>query len=111
MTDVEGAPSLKMECVGNKKRGRRSRRPGAPPRVPDGVAEQLEGLLPADRLAEAVRGLEPDEITGPDGLITRLAGRVIEAALGAEPSIWATSTARHRRVAPATSATARPRTR
>jgi hypothetical protein len=85
MTDViEGAPPLKMECVGGKKRKRRSRRPGAPPRLPDEVAEQLERLLPADRLTEAVKGLEPDEITGPGGLITRLAGRVIEAALGAE---------------------------
>jgi putative transposase len=31
-----------------------------------------------------VRGLDADEITGPGGLITQLAGRVIEAALGAE---------------------------
>jgi putative transposase len=32
------------------------------------------------------RALRPDEITGPRGLLTRLAGRVIESALGAELS-------------------------
>jgi putative transposase len=82
---IEGAPSLKMQCVGGKER--RKRRPrGAVegPRLPDEVAEQLEGLLPPERLAEAVKGLDADEITGPGGLITQLAGRVIEAALGAE---------------------------
>ena len=31
-----------------------------------------------------VKGLEPEEITGPGGLLTQLAGRVIETALGAE---------------------------
>ena len=30
------------------------------------------------------RGLRPEEITGPGGLVTQLAGRVIETALGAE---------------------------
>jgi hypothetical protein len=84
MTDViEGAASLKMECVGAKKRKRRSRGAGES-RLADEVAEQLEGLLPAEQLAEAVKGLDPDEITGPGGLITQLAGRVIQAALGAE---------------------------
>jgi putative transposase len=84
MTDViEGAASLKMECVGAKKRKRRARGAGES-RLADEVAEQLEGLLPAEQLAEAVKGLDPDEITGPGGLITQLAGRVIQAALGAE---------------------------
>jgi putative transposase len=84
MTDtIEGAPSLKMECVGAKRRKRRSREP-VTPRLADEVVEQLEGLLPAEALADAVRDLDPDEITGPGGLITQLAGRVIEAALGAE---------------------------
>src|SRR5688572_12118657 len=84
MTDtIEGAPSLKMECAGGKRRKRRSREP-VTPRLPEEVVEQLEGLLPAEALADAVKGLDPDEITGPGGLITRLAGRVIEAALGAE---------------------------
>ena len=46
--------------------------------------ERLAGLLPADALEEALKGLEPDEITGPGGLVAQLAGRVIETALGAE---------------------------
>jgi len=41
-------------------------------------------LLPADALEDALAGLEPEEITGPGGLLTQLAGRVIETALGAE---------------------------
>jgi putative transposase len=31
-----------------------------------------------------LKGLEPEQITGPGGLLTQLAGRVIETALGAE---------------------------
>ena len=31
-----------------------------------------------------MKGLEPEDITGPGGLLTQLAGRVIETALGAE---------------------------
>ena len=31
-----------------------------------------------------MKGLEPEQITGPGGLVTQLAGRVIETALGAE---------------------------
>jgi putative transposase len=81
MTDQMGAP-LKMRCV-----DRKSKRRGRPPkRVADDVGEQLAGLLPEEALSDAVRGLDPAEITGPGGLITRLAGRVIEAALGAELS-------------------------
>jgi putative transposase len=48
--------------------------------------ERLAGLLPADALEDALKGLEPDEITGPGGLVAQLAGRVIETALGAELS-------------------------
>src|ERR1041384_8628661 len=59
---------MKMRCV-----ERKPKRRGRPPK-----------RLPDDALAEAVRGLDPDEITGPGGLIIQLAGRVIEAALGAE---------------------------
>ena len=70
---------MKMRCV--------KREPKRPPkRLPDDVADELAGLLPDEALADAVRGLDPDEITGPGGLITQLAGRVIEAALGAELS-------------------------
>ncbi|CAN5472938.1 IS256 family transposase [soil metagenome] len=46
--------------------------------------ERLAELLPEDALDEALAGLKPDQITGPGGLITALAGRVIEAALEAE---------------------------
>jgi hypothetical protein len=41
-------------------------------------------LLPADALQDALAGLRPEEITGPGGLVTQLAGRVLETALGAE---------------------------
>ena len=43
-------------------------------------------MLPPEALEEALAGLAPEEITGPGGLITQLAGRVVEAALGAELS-------------------------
>ena len=46
--------------------------------------DRLAELLPAEALEDALKGLEPDEITGPGGLLTQLAGRVIETALGAE---------------------------
>jgi putative transposase len=50
----------------------------------DAVVDRLAGLLPPEALEDALKGLEPDEITGPGGLLTQLAGRVIETALGAE---------------------------
>jgi len=52
--------------------------------LPEGEIDRLAGLLPADVLEEALEGLEPGEICGPGGLLTQLAGRVIETALGAE---------------------------
>ena len=52
----------------------------------DAVVDRLAGLLPEEALEDALKGLEPDEITGPGGLLTQLAGRVIETALGAELS-------------------------
>jgi putative transposase len=48
--------------------------------------DRLAGLLPEEALADAPKGLAPEEITGPGGLLTQLAGRVIETALGAELS-------------------------
>jgi putative transposase len=51
---------------------------------PEEVVDRLVGLLPAEELEEALKGLEPEQITGPGGLLTQLAGRVIETALGAE---------------------------
>jgi putative transposase len=50
------------------------------------AVDRLAGLLPAEALEDALKGLEPEEITGPGGLLTQLAGRVIETALGAELS-------------------------
>jgi putative transposase len=48
------------------------------------AVDRLAGLLPPEALEDALKGLEPDEITGPGGLLAQLAGRVIETALGAE---------------------------
>ena len=48
------------------------------------AVDRLAGLLPAEELEDALKGLDPDQITGPGGLLTQLAGRVIETALGAE---------------------------
>ena len=48
------------------------------------AVDRLAGLLPAEALEDALKGLEPEDITGPGGLLTQLAGRVIETALGAE---------------------------
>jgi len=48
------------------------------------VTDRLAGLLPADALQDALEGLRPEEITGPGGLMSQLAGRVLESALGAE---------------------------
>jgi transposase-like protein len=46
--------------------------------------DRLAGLLPDDALQSALEGLDPEDITGPGGLLTQLAGRVVETALGAE---------------------------
>jgi putative transposase len=63
-----------------------SSRPGRPESAGEEVLDRLAGLLPADALEDALAGLRPEEITGPGGLLTQLAGRVIETALGAELS-------------------------
>ena len=38
------------------------------------AADRLAGLLPADELADALKGLDPEQITGTGGLLTQLAG-------------------------------------
>jgi putative transposase len=48
------------------------------------VVDRLGGLLPGEELEKALEGLAPEQITGPGGLLSQLAGRVIETALGAE---------------------------
>src|SRR3954467_3260981 len=55
-----------------------------PQRPPQEVMDRLAGLLPDGALDEAVRGLKPEELSGPGGLLSQLAGRVVEAALEAE---------------------------
>jgi putative transposase len=50
------------------------------------VTDRLAGLLPGGELEEALEGLGPEQLTGPGGLVSQLAGRVIETALGAELS-------------------------
>jgi putative transposase len=54
--------------------------------LPGAEVDRLAGRLPADALEDALVGLDAGEITGPGGLLTQLAGRVMEAALGAELS-------------------------
>src|SRR5215212_709756 len=63
--------------------GRGSQPPSA---LPAEVVDRLAGLLPAEELQDALKGLAPEQVTGPGGLLTQLAGRVIETALGAELS-------------------------
>lgn len=41
------------------------------------AADRLAGLLPTEELEKALEGLAPDQITGPGGLVTQLAGRVM----------------------------------
>jgi putative transposase len=60
--------------------------PVRPESAGEQVADRLAGLLPEDALQDALEGLGPEEITGPGGLMTQLAGRVLETALGAELS-------------------------
>jgi putative transposase len=48
------------------------------------VFDRLAELLPEGALDDAVRGLKPEELSGPGGLLSQLAGRVVEAALEAE---------------------------
>lgn len=52
--------------------------------LPEEVVDRLAELLPEGALDEAVKGLKPEELSGPGGLLSQLAGRVIEAALEAE---------------------------
>jgi putative transposase len=56
----------------------------APAGPPEEVVDRLAGLLPGEELERALEGLEPEQVTGPGGLVSQLAGRVIETALGAE---------------------------
>ncbi len=80
-SSTSGGPSLKMECV--KPKRRRRGRALEREELPGEVCDRLAGLLDEEALEEAVQGLEPEDLTGPGGLLTQLAG---EAALAAELS-------------------------
>src|SRR3954467_6088441 len=67
-----------------KSRGGESSRSARAESAFEEVTDRLAGLLPADALQDVLSGLAPEEITGPGGLMTQLAGRVLETALGAE---------------------------
>src|SRR5215218_11103814 len=73
-----------MSTSKSKIRGDESSRPASHESSVEQARDRLEGLLPEDALQDALKGLEPEEITGAGGLLTQLAGRVIETALGAE---------------------------
>jgi putative transposase len=55
-----------------------------PGELPEATRDRLAELLPEDALQGALKGLDPDEITGQGGLLSQLAGRVINAALEGE---------------------------
>jgi len=73
-----------MSTQKSRIRGNESSRSAAHKSSVEQARDRLAGLLPAEALEDALRDLEPDEITGPGGLLSQLAGRVIETALGAE---------------------------
>jgi putative transposase len=79
MTDMQGSAPMRMQCVSRKPRRRKAS--GEPPAE---SVDRLQGLLPREALEDALDGLDPEQITGPGGLLAQLAGRVIETALGAE---------------------------
>jgi putative transposase len=70
-----------MNTMQSKPRPQEGAGTGDPPR---GVMDRLADLLPEGALDDAVRGLSPEELSGPGGLLSQLAGRVVEAALDAE---------------------------
>src|SRR5215210_8286967 len=75
-----------MPIEKSRSRGGESSRSARPESACEEVADRLAGLLPEDALQDALEGLRPEEVTGPGGLLSQLAGRVIETALGAELS-------------------------
>jgi putative transposase len=74
---------MSTQNTNSKRGGQAAGEPGGPP---EDVVDRLAGLLPAEQLEDALNGLEPEQITGPGGLVSQLAGRVVETALGAELS-------------------------
>jgi putative transposase len=72
-----------MSTMSNRRRPQQGADPDGP-QAPQEVIDRLAGLLPEGALEEAVKGLRPEELSGPGGLLSQLAGRVVEAALEAE---------------------------
>ena len=72
---------MTMKSISDRERDRDD---AARAQSPQEAVDRLAGLLPEEALEDALRGLSPEQITGPGGLLTQLAGRVIETALGAE---------------------------
>jgi putative transposase len=67
-----------------KKKDQSDQEAGGAFEPPDEVMSRLAELLPDAALDEAVKGLKPEDLSGPGGLLSQLAGRVIQAALEAE---------------------------
>ncbi len=82
--DQVSAAAVTMSTMQSKRRPEEGAEASEPQAPPEAVVDRLAGLLPEEALEDAVEGLEPEEITGPGGLLSQLAGRVIETALGAE---------------------------
>src|SRR3954453_22149189 len=79
MTDtIQGGAPVKDRCVQRRKPLR------AASDLPEPVRDRRDELFSRDALDEALEGVELERITGPGGLISELAGRVIESALRAE---------------------------
>ena len=73
-----------MKTMQSKKRQGQEQEQEGGVEPPAEVVDRLGQLLPEGALDEAVKGIKPEELSGPGGLLSRLAGRVIEAALEAE---------------------------
>jgi transposase-like protein len=73
-----------MSTMQSKRRPGQDATSDGGPEPPQEITDRLAELLPADALEQAVKGLSPKELSGPGGLLSRLAGRVVEAALEAE---------------------------
>jgi putative transposase len=80
---AQKGPPITMSTMKDRRGPREGVEPGERHPPPE-VVDRLAGLLPEGALDDAVRGLKPEELSGPGGLLSQLAGRVVEAALEAE---------------------------
>jgi putative transposase len=87
LADTAGGPQKGPPITMSTMKSKRRPEPGVDPEgqePPQEVVDRLAGLLPEGALEDAVKGLGPEELSGPGGLLSQLAGRVVEAALEAE---------------------------